>query len=99
MKELVYHRFFLPGTDWFADELGVVDGEYRATLGEHRERVFRLTNALGPEVCRGEHDAVRVQLVFTKAPLQLERCQALLHGGVGLAVARQPDRPGPRCLF
>src|SRR4029453_9572641 len=47
MKELVYHRLFLPGLDAFGSrEDAIIDGEYRSTLAEHSERVFKLAHAL-----------------------------------------------------
>ena len=47
MKELVYHRLFLPGLDAYADKPDtIIDGEYRSTLGQHADRVFRLAHAL-----------------------------------------------------
>jgi long-chain acyl-CoA synthetase len=47
MKELVYHRLFLPGLDAFGSQEGaIIDGEYRSTLAEHGERVFKLAHAL-----------------------------------------------------
>ena len=81
MKELVYHRFFLQGTQWFADEIGIVDGEYRATLGEHRERVFRLTNALGPELGIDRADRFAVMALNSHQYLELYHA-AFLGGGV-----------------
>lgn len=46
MKELVYHRLLLPAVERDADRVAFFDGEYRATFGEHLERVARLAAAL-----------------------------------------------------
>jgi len=46
MKELVYHRMLLPAVERNADRPGFFDGEYRATFGEHLDRVARLAGAL-----------------------------------------------------
>ncbi len=46
MKELIYHRHFLPAMTRNAQRLAVVDGEYRASFAEHAERVYRLAHAL-----------------------------------------------------
>ena len=47
MKELVYHRLFLPAVENNADRVGFIDGDYRATFGEHLDRVARLAGGLG----------------------------------------------------
>lgn len=46
MKELVYHRLLLPAVERNADRLAFFDGEYRATFGEHLDRVARLASGL-----------------------------------------------------
>jgi acyl-CoA synthetase (AMP-forming)/AMP-acid ligase II len=46
MKELVYPRLFEPAARLYAAKTCVVDGEYRATFAQHRERVHRLASAL-----------------------------------------------------
>ncbi|MEM8905793.1 MAG: AMP-binding protein [Actinomycetota bacterium] len=50
MKELVYPRLLLPAAESMADRPSMVSGEYRATLGEHTERVLHLCGALGGEL-------------------------------------------------
>ena len=45
MKELVFHRSFLPAVERWADRVGFHDGEYHATFAEHGERVLRLADA------------------------------------------------------
>ena len=46
MKELVYHRLLLPAVERNAGRLGFIDGDYRATFGEHLDRVGRLSSGL-----------------------------------------------------
>ena len=46
MKELIYHRRFLPALRNFGLRPTVAVGAYEATLEEHADRVFRLTHAL-----------------------------------------------------
>ena len=59
MKELVYHRLLLPAVERNADRPGFFDGEYRATFGEHLDRVARLADALrGLGVGPGDRFAV-----------------------------------------
>ena len=60
MKELIYGRHLLPAADRYAAKPVVFDGPYRATFGEHLDRVLRLGDGLGRElgVHRGERFAV-----------------------------------------
>jgi acyl-CoA synthetase (AMP-forming)/AMP-acid ligase II len=46
MKELIYHRHLLPAMERFSSRTLVIDGEYRATFGEHGQRVLRCAGAL-----------------------------------------------------
>lgn len=46
MKELVFHRTFLPAIDRWAAKVGFHDGEYHATFAQHGERVLRLADAM-----------------------------------------------------
>jgi long-chain acyl-CoA synthetase len=59
MKELVYHRMLLPAIERNADRVAFFDGEYRATFGEHLDRVARLASGLrSVGVERGDRFAV-----------------------------------------
>ncbi len=60
MKELVYHRHLLPAAERYADKVGFSDGPYRATYGQHVDRVSRLCDALHGELglSRDDHFAV-----------------------------------------
>lgn len=46
MKELVFHRQFLPAVAQHAGRTAMVDGDYRATYTEHADRVMQVSNAL-----------------------------------------------------
>ena len=46
MKELIYHRHLLPAVERYADKVGFIDGDYRATYARHIDRVARLCAAL-----------------------------------------------------
>lgn len=46
MRELVYHRQLLPIVERFADREAFIDGDYRATFGQHLDRVGKLVTAL-----------------------------------------------------
>jgi acyl-CoA synthetase (AMP-forming)/AMP-acid ligase II len=46
MKELVYHRMLLPRVEQHADKVGFIDGDHRATFGEHLARVERVAGGL-----------------------------------------------------
>ncbi len=46
MKELVFHRQFLPAIERWSDKVGFLDGTYRATFAEHGERVLRLADGM-----------------------------------------------------
>ncbi len=59
MKELVYHRLLLPTVERHADRQAFFEGAYRATFGEHIDRVARLASGLrGLGVARGDRFAV-----------------------------------------
>jgi long-chain acyl-CoA synthetase len=79
MKELVYHRLFLPGLDAFADKPDtIIDGEYRSTLGQHADRVFRLGHALRHEL--GVEPGDRVAVMSTNSHQYLELYHACFLG-------------------
>jgi long-chain acyl-CoA synthetase len=60
VKELIYGRHLLPAAERHAAKPVVFDGEYRATFGEHVDRVLRLGDGLRRElgVARGDRFAV-----------------------------------------
>ena len=79
MKELVYHRLFLPGLDAFGDTPNtIIDGEYRSTLGEHGDRVFRLAHALRHQL--GVQPGDRVAVMSTNSHQYLELYHACFLG-------------------
>ncbi len=46
MKELVFHRLFLPAIERWPDRVGFHDGAYHGTFQQHGDRVFRLAHAM-----------------------------------------------------
>jgi acyl-CoA synthetase (AMP-forming)/AMP-acid ligase II len=50
MKELVFHRLFVPMLERFGDKVGFHDGDYHGTFAEHGDRVIRLANAMSDEL-------------------------------------------------
>ena len=60
MKELVYQRCLIPAANRFANKTAVIDGDYRATYGEHLDRVLRLANAMSGELGLSKGDRFAV---------------------------------------
>ena len=51
MKELTFHRWYLPWVERWPDEPGYADlGSPLRTYGDHTERVFRLASAAAKEL-------------------------------------------------
>jgi len=46
MKELVFHRLFLPAVERWADKVGFVDAGYRGTYAQHGDRVLKLADSM-----------------------------------------------------
>jgi acyl-CoA synthetase (AMP-forming)/AMP-acid ligase II len=46
LKELVYHRMFLPALERFAGKVGFHDGDWHATYEQHGDRVLRLADSM-----------------------------------------------------
>ncbi len=60
MKELIYHRQFLPAVNAFGSKTAVVDGGYEASFEQHGDRVLRLANAMKRELGIGSGDRFAV---------------------------------------
>jgi acyl-CoA synthetase (AMP-forming)/AMP-acid ligase II len=60
VKELIFHRSFLPAVDRWATKTSFHDGDYHATFAEHGDRVLRLADAMHTELGleRGDRFAV-----------------------------------------
>jgi acyl-CoA synthetase (AMP-forming)/AMP-acid ligase II len=79
MKELVYHRLFLPGLDAFGSRPdAIIDGDHRSSLGEHADRVFRLAHALRHQL--GVRPGDRVAVMSTNNHQYLELYHACFLG-------------------
>ncbi len=46
MKELIFHRTFLPAIERYADKVAIIDGDHRGTYAQHGDRVLRLADAM-----------------------------------------------------
>ncbi len=80
MKELVYHRHLLPAVERYADKVGFVDGDYRATYAQHLDRVARLCAVL-EELRVGPGDRFAVMALNSHRFLELYHA-AFLGAGV-----------------
>jgi len=79
MKELVFHRLFLPGLDAFGrTEDAIVDGAYRSTLDQHGDRTLRLAHALKHQL--GVEPGDRVAVMSTNNHEYLELYHACFLG-------------------
>jgi acyl-CoA synthetase (AMP-forming)/AMP-acid ligase II len=79
MKELVYHRLFLPGLDAFGSTPdAIVDGAYRSDFATHGDRVLRLASALRSEL--GVNPGDRVAVMSTNNHQYLELYHACFLG-------------------
>ena len=81
MKELIYHRHFIPAIKRHKQKLAVVDGDYRASFEQHADRVFRLTHALQLHFGLSCQDRFAVLARNSHAYLELYHA-AFLGGGV-----------------
>ena len=71
VKELVYHRQFLPAVERFPSKIAMIDGTHRATYEQHAERVIRLANALRSELGVQRDDRVGILALNSHAFVEL----------------------------
>jgi long-chain acyl-CoA synthetase len=81
MKELVFHRTFLPAMERFATKVGFHDGDYHATFATHADRVLRLADAMKTELGVKPGDRVAVMALNGHRFLELYHA-AFLNGAV-----------------
>ena len=81
MKELIYHRMFLPTVERMPEATVVIDGGYEASFAAHTERVSRLTHALANQLDVGPGDRFAVMAMNSHEYLELYHA-AYLGGGV-----------------
>ena len=81
MKELVYHRMFLPGMTANATSTAMIDGPTRRTFAEHGDRVLRLASALRTELGIERSDRFAVMATNSSQYLELYHA-AFLGAGV-----------------
>jgi acyl-CoA synthetase (AMP-forming)/AMP-acid ligase II len=77
MKELVYHRSLIPASNRHADKTGVIDGDYRATYGEHLDRVLRLASGMNRELGLNKGDRFAVLSLNSHHYIELYHASAL----------------------
>ena len=71
MKELVYHRLFLPALERYGDKVAFHDGEEHLDYQTYGDRVFRLCNALGKELGVDRSDRFAVMATNSRRYLEL----------------------------
>ncbi len=81
MKELIYHRQFMPAISTFANNVAVIDGAYQANFETHGDRVLRLANAMTKQLGLGRGDRFAVMAVNCHEYLELYHA-AYLGAGV-----------------
>jgi long-chain acyl-CoA synthetase len=81
MKELIYHRHFLPAIQKYSQKTIVIDGDYQATMTQHGDRVLRLSQALGKQLGLTKTDRFAVMAVNCHEYLELYHA-AFLGAGV-----------------
>ncbi len=81
MKELIYHRQFLPALERWPDKVAVIDGDYQATFSQHGDRVLRLASALESQLGVSRKDRFAVMAVNCHQYLELYHA-AYLGAGV-----------------
>ncbi|MGH9137285.1 MAG: AMP-binding protein [Acidimicrobiales bacterium] len=72
MKELTFHRWYLPWVERWPDELGYADiGGGSSTYGQHTERVFQLASALNKQLGIQPDDRVAVLALNSRPFMEL----------------------------
>ncbi len=71
MKELVFHRLFLPAIERWPDRVGFHDGTYHGTFQHHGDRVFRLAHAMKHQLGLGSTDRFAVMSCNSHQYLEL----------------------------
>ena len=81
MKELIFHRLFVPALKYQANEESIIDGAYSATFGEHADRTMRLCTALTGKLGVGRTDRFAVMALNNHQYVELYHA-AYLGAGV-----------------
>jgi len=81
MKELIFHRHFLPALDRYSTNTAVIDGKYTATFEQHGDRVLRLAHSLNSELGIKRSDRFAVMAATCHEYLELYHA-AYLGAGV-----------------
>jgi long-chain acyl-CoA synthetase len=81
MKELIFHRQFIPALELNDCKISVIDGDYLASFQQHGERVMRLVDSLSCALDVGRGDRFAVMAATCHEYLELYHA-AYLGGGV-----------------
>jgi long-chain acyl-CoA synthetase len=81
MKELVFHRLFIPAMERWPDRVGVHDGTYHATFQQHADRVLRLAHAMRHQLDMEPGDRFAVMSCNSHQYLELYHA-GFLGGGI-----------------
>jgi len=81
MKDLVFHHSLLSAAGSYADKTVVIDGAFRATLGEHLSRVLRLGDGMRRQLDLGRSDRFAVMALNSHRYLELYHA-GLLGAGI-----------------
>ena len=71
MKELIYHRGFMPAIKTFAEKVAVIDGGFQSTFAQHGDRVFRLAHGLKNQLGLSRSDRAAIMAVNCHEFLEL----------------------------
>jgi long-chain acyl-CoA synthetase len=78
MKELVFHRLFMPAMERWAPKVGIHDGTYQSTFGTHADRVMRLADGMKRHL--GVHRTTRFAVMACNGHEYLELYHAAFLG-------------------
>jgi len=81
VKELIYHRGFVPAVTRYGSKTCVIDGSYQASYEQHADRVFRLANVLNRKLGISRQDRFAVMAANSHEYLELYHA-AYLGAGV-----------------
>jgi acyl-CoA synthetase (AMP-forming)/AMP-acid ligase II len=81
MKELVFHRHFMPMLERWPNKVGFHDGTYHATFAQHGDRVLRLASSMRDELGMRPGDRFAVMSCNSHEFIELYHA-ALLGAGV-----------------
>jgi acyl-CoA synthetase (AMP-forming)/AMP-acid ligase II len=96
MKELVFHRSFLPAMERWGTKVGFHDGDYHATFAQHSDRVLRLAGAMRTTLGLNRGDRYAVMSANSHEYLELYHAGFL---GAGIINPLNLRLAGPELKF